>query len=170
MLDENGYRYNVGIIIINDRKQVFWAKRNGKDAWQFPQGGIKKGESIKLAMYRELKEETGIGSADVEILGRTKNWLYYDVPKNFIKKESRSSYKGQRQIWFLLRFNGLDTNIIFPQTRESEFDAWKWIEFSEAPNMVIQFKKHIYSSALLELAPMVFEPPKLEDIKIRLSL
>ena len=87
MLDENGYRYNVGIIIINDRKQVFWAKRNGKDAWQFPQGGIKKGESIELAMYRELKEETGIGNADVEILGRTKTWHYYDVPKNLIKKK-----------------------------------------------------------------------------------
>ena len=170
MLDENGYRYNVGIIIINDRKQVFWAKRNGKDAWQFPQGGIKKGESIELAMYRELKEETGIGNADVEILGRTKNWLYYDVPTHLIKKENRSFYKGQRQIWFLLRFNGLDTNIMFPRSRESEFEAWKWIQFSDAPNMVIQFKKHVYCLALLELAPIVFESPKLEDIKIRLSL
>ena len=170
MLDENGYRYNIGIIIINDRKQVFWAKRNGKDAWQFPQGGIKKGESIERAMYRELKEETGIGNADVEILGRTKTWHYYDVPKNFIKKENRSFYKGQRQIWFLLRFNGLDTNISFPQSRDSEFDAWKWIDFSEAPNMVIQFKKHVYCAALLELAPIVFESSKLEDIKIKLSL
>ena len=113
---------------------------------------------------------TGIVNADVEILGRTKNWLYYDVPTNLIKKENRSFYKGQRQIWFLLRFNGLDTNITFPRSRESEFDAWKWIEFSEAPNMVIQFKKHVYCSALLELAPIVFESSKLEDIKIKLSL
>ncbi|GIR48488.1 MAG: hypothetical protein CM15mP58_05850 [Burkholderiaceae bacterium] len=66
--------------------KFFWAKRNGKDAWQFPQGGIKKGESIELAMYRELKEETGIGNADVEILGRTKTWHYYDVSKEFNKK------------------------------------------------------------------------------------
>ena len=170
MLDENGYRYNVGIIIINDRKKVFWAKRNGKDAWQFPQGGIKKGESIELAMYRELKEETGIGNADVEVLGRTKGWYFYDVPKNLIKKENRSFYKGQRQVWFLLRFNGLDSNITFPRSRQSEFDAWKWIEFFEAPSMVINFKKHVYCSALLELAPIVFESLKLEDIKIRLSL
>ncbi|MDA9718853.1 NUDIX domain-containing protein [Betaproteobacteria bacterium] len=83
MLDENGYRFNVGIIIINDRKQVFWAKRNGKDAWQFPQGGIKKGESVELAMYRELKEETGIGNADVEILGRTKNLALLRRSKEF---------------------------------------------------------------------------------------
>ena len=170
MLDENGYRYNVGIIIINDRKQVFWAKRNGKTAWQFPQGGIKKGEHVEQAMFRELKEETGIGNTDVKILGRTKNWLYYDVPKNLIKKENRSFYKGQRQIWFLLHFSGLDANILFPKSRGSEFDAWKWIEFSDPPNMVISFKKHVYSSALLELAPIVFKSSKLETVKTRLSL
>ena len=87
MLDENGYRYNVGIIIINDRKQVFGQKGTVRMHGSSPQGGIKKGESIELAMYRELKEETGIGNADVEILGRTKTWHYYDVPKNLIKKK-----------------------------------------------------------------------------------
>ena len=170
MLDENGYRYNVGIIIINDRKQVFWAKRSGKAAWQFPQGGIKEGERLEQAMYRELKEETGIGSNDVKILGKTKGWLYYDVPKNLIKKENRNVYKGQRQIWFLLHFSGSDKTIFFPDSKNSEFDAWKWIEFFEAPNMVINFKKHVYSSALLELAPIIFKSPKLEEIKMRLSL
>ena len=170
MLDENGYRYNVGIVIINDKQQVFWAKRTGKAAWQFPQGGIKRGELIEQAMYRELKEETGIENSDVKILGRTKNWLYYDVPRNLIKKENRNFYKGQRQIWYLVRFDGQDKNIFFPYSQSSEFDAWKWVDFSAPPNMVIDFKKDVYSSALLELAPIIFKSSKLEEVKTRLSL
>ena len=165
-------RKGVGVALLNNNNQIFVAKRidNPNDFWQMPQGGIDKGENPLEAAFRELKEETGIGNADVEILGRTKTWHYYNVPKHLIKKENRSFYKGQRQIWFLLKFNGLDTNITFSQSEESEFDAWKWIEFFEAPNMVIQFKKQVYCSALLELAPIVFESSKLEDIKIRLSL
>ena len=95
--------------------------------------GYKKGESIELAMYRELKEETGIGNADVEILGRTKTWHYYDVPKNLIKKENRSFYKGQRQIWFLLRFNGLDTNIIFRDQESLSLTRGNGLNFPKLP-------------------------------------
>src|SRR3954462_6044867 len=109
MLDRDGYRPNVGIILVNPRNEVFWGKRVNQHAWQFPQGGIKHGETPVQAMYRELEEEIGLSRAHVRILGRTRAWLRYEVPEKWTHASahaaagSRASYRGQKQIWFLLR-------------------------------------------------------------------
>src|SRR4051812_30750766 len=101
MLDREGFRPNVGIILLNKSNQVFWGKRLHEHSWQFPQGGIKYGETPLQAMHRELYEEVGLHPEHVEILGRTRDWLRYEVPETFIRRESRGAYRGQKQIWFL---------------------------------------------------------------------
>ena len=96
MLDREGYRPNVGIILVNHKNEVFWGKRIREKSWQFPQGGIKYGESPAQAMFRELHEELGLKPEHVQILGRTREWLRYNVPEHFVRRESRGHYKGQR--------------------------------------------------------------------------
>ena len=120
MIDREGYRANVGIVVCNNKKKVLWAKRTNEDAWQFPQGGINEGESPKEAMFRELKEEVGLEPSHVEIIARTKDWLRYDVPKNWIRKDWRDRYKGQKQIWFLLRLTGHDSDVSLKNTKKPE--------------------------------------------------
>ncbi|MDP3304095.1 MAG: RNA pyrophosphohydrolase, partial [Methylotenera sp.] len=111
MLDRDGFRPNVGIILCNASNQVFWGKRIREHAWQFPQGGINYGESPEQAMYRELMEEVGLRPEHVKILGRTKDWLRYEVPTSWVKREWRGSYRGQKQIWYLLRMVGRDSDV-----------------------------------------------------------
>ena len=111
MLDRDGYRPNVAIVIVNSKNLVFWGKRIREHAWQFPQGGIHPGETPELAMYRELKEEVGLDVGHVRILGRTREWLRYEVPSHWIKREYRGSYRGQKQIWYLLRLLGHDSDV-----------------------------------------------------------
>lgn len=106
MIDRDGYRPNVAIILCNAKNEVFWGKRIREHSWQFPQGGINQGEAPEDAMYRELEEETGLKREHVKILGRTKNWLHYNVPSHWVKREWRGTYKGQKQIWYLLRLTG----------------------------------------------------------------
>ncbi|MDC0423075.1 RNA pyrophosphohydrolase [Methylophilaceae bacterium] len=151
MIDNEGYRPNVGIIICNNKKKVLWAKRVNEDAWQFPQGGINEGESPKEAMYRELMEEVGLSHEHVEIIARTKDWLRYDVPKNWIRRDWRDNYKGQKQIWFLLRLVSDDSNIFLEGTSKPEFDAWKWDDFWSPLDQIIDFKRDVYEQALNEL-------------------
>ena len=110
MLDREGFRPNVGIILVNARNEVFWGKRIREHSWQFPQGGIKHGESPEQAMYRELYEEVGLKPEHVRVIGRTRGWLRYEVPKHWIKREWRNTYRGQKQIWFLLRLVGRDSD------------------------------------------------------------
>ena len=162
MLDEHGYRPNVGIILINDRRQVFWGKRVREHAWQFPQGGIKTGEDPIQAMYRELEEETGLKPHHVEIIGRTRDWLHYDVPDRWVRREWRGHYKGQKQIWFLLRMLGQDSDVTLRCDFEKpEFDAWRWHEFWVPLDSVIEFKRDVYKLALTELAQFVFTEDEL---------
>ena len=156
MLDREGYRPNVGIILVNQRNEVFWGKRIREHAWQFPQGGIKQGESPVQAMYRELHEEVGLLPEHVRILGRTRNWLRYDVPRHFIRRESRGHYRGQKQIWFLLRLVGRDTDVCLRATRSPEFDAWRWSHYWVPLDAVIEFKRDVYQLALNELAGILF--------------
>lgn len=151
MIDRDGYRPNVGIILCNAKNEVFWGKRIREHSWQFPQGGIDKGESPEQAMYRELYEEVGLQSHHVHILGRTKNWLRYEVPTHWIKREWRSSYKGQKQIWFLLRLVGRDCDVSLRASGHPEFDAWRWSEYWVPLESVIEFKRDVYRSALNEL-------------------
>ncbi len=151
MIDKEGYRENVGIVICNDQRKVLWARRTGEEAWQFPQGGINKGESAEEAMYRELKEEVGLDPHNVEILARTKGWLKYDVPKSWIRRDCRDRYRGQKQIWFLLRFTGKDSDIFLKNTEKPEFDDWRWNSFWAPVDQIVDFKKAVYEQALKEL-------------------
>tara|TARA_E500000331_G_scaffold89721_1_gene85517 strand:+ start:126 stop:689 length:564 start_codon:yes stop_codon:yes gene_type:complete len=171
MFNQNGYRRSIGIIILNAKRNVFWAKRINEHAWQFPQGGIKKGETLEKAMFRELKEETGLDSSHVKVLGRTRKWLYYDVPTKLVKREWKNNYKGQKQIWFLLKLIGEEKNInLINKTGKSEFDDWVWQDFILPAKKVVDFKKNVYRKALLELAPYVFSKEELESVKVKLSL
>jgi len=153
MIDRDGYRPNVGIILCNHRNEVFWGKRIREHSWQFPQGGIKLGESPEQAMYRELEEEVGLQPGHVRILGRTRDWLHYDVPTHWVKREWRGSYRGQKQIWFLLRLTGRDTDVSLRASSHPEFDAWRWSEYWVPMEAVIEFKRDVYKRALSELEP-----------------
>jgi putative (di)nucleoside polyphosphate hydrolase len=153
MIDRDGYRPNVGIILCNPRNEVFWGKRIREHSWQFPQGGIKPGESPEQAMYRELTEEVGLLPQHVRILGRTRDWLRYEVPTHWIKREWRGSYRGQKQIWFLLRLTGKDTDVSLRACSHPEFDAWRWSEYWVPMEAVIEFKRDVYKRALGELEP-----------------
>ena len=159
MLDREGYRPNVGIVLANNLNQVFWGKRIREHSWQFPQGGIKRGESPEEAMYRELHEEVGLKPEHVQILGRTRDWLRYDVPHQWVRREWRTTYKGQKQIWFLLRMVGRDTDVSLRASGHPEFDAWRWNDYWVPLDSVIDFKRDVYERALTELARHLFGQP-----------
>lgn len=152
MLDREGFRPNVGIILLNQKNQVFWGKRIRTHSWQFPQGGIKYGETPEQAMYRELHEEVGLTQEHVRIIARTRDWLRYEVPDHFIRRDARGHYRGQKQIWFLLQLVGRDTDMNLRATDHPEFDAWRWNEYWVPLEVVIEFKRDVYQMALTELA------------------
>jgi putative (di)nucleoside polyphosphate hydrolase len=165
MLDKEGYRPNVGIILANSRNEVFWGKRVNQHAWQFPQGGIKHGETPVQAMYRELEEEIGLETSHVRVLGRTREWLRYEVPERWMRRArdggeaaacapvsfSRTLYRGQKQIWFLLRMVGRDCDVKLRASGHPEFDAWRWHDYWIPLENVIDFKREVYRQALIEL-------------------
>jgi len=152
MIDARGFRPNVGIIVCNRQGRVLWAKRVGQDGWQFPQGGINSGEKLQRAMYRELREEIGLTPQDVEILGSTRNWLHYQLPKNFIRQNTRPVCIGQKQKWFLLALKGDESRISLSNDNKiPEFDDWRWVSFWYPLNQVIDFKRDVYRRALTEL-------------------
>lgn len=163
MLDREGFRPNVGIILLNARNEVFWGKRIREHSWQFPQGGIKYGETPMQAMYRELHEETGLHPEHVKVIGRTRDWLRYEVPDKFIKREVRGHYRGQKQIWFLLRMVGRDCDICLRATDHPEFDAWRWNEYWVPLDAVIEFKRDVYQLALTELSRFLRRPAQRPD-------
>ena len=155
MLDKEGYRPNVGIILANQRNEVFWGKRVNQHAWQFPQGGIQGGETPLQAMYRELEEEIGLQPDHVRVLGRTREWMRYDVPEKWLRRDhsslGRGGYRGQKQIWFLLRMTGRDCDVKLRASGHPEFDAWRWHDYWVALEHVIEFKREVYRQALIEL-------------------
>ncbi len=152
MLDREGFRPNVGIILLNQKNQVFWGKRIRTHSWQFPQGGIDRGESPEQAMFRELHEEVGLLPEHVRILARTRDWLRYEVPDRFIRRDARGHYKGQKQIWYLLQLVEPDWNINLRATSHPEFDAWRWNDFWVPLDVVVEFKRGVYEMALTELS------------------
>jgi len=156
MLDRDGFRPNVGIILANAKNEVFWGKRIREHAWQFPQGGIKHGETPERAMFRELEEELGLKPEHVHIVGRTRDWLRYEVPDQWVRREWRGSYRGQKQIWFLLRLLGRDVDIRLRASDHPEFDAWRWHDYWVPLESVIEFKRDVYSQALNELSRYLF--------------
>ena len=155
MLDEQGYRPNVGIVLLNHHNQVFWGKRIKQHSWQFPQGGIDPGETPEQAMYRELWEEVGLQQEHVQIIGRTEDWLRYNVPDHWVRREWRGTYKGQKQIWFALRLLARDHSINLRATNKPEFDAWRWANYWVDLDSVIEFKRGVYERALTLLHPMI---------------
>ena len=153
MIDADGFRPNVGIILANTHGQVLWARRIGQDAWQFPQGGIRAHETPVQAMYRELKEEVGLESHDVEVLACTQGWLSYRLPKRMIRQNSLPICVGQKQKWFLLRMACPENRINVDGCDSPEFDGWQWVSYWYPLGKVVSFKKDVYRRALIELSP-----------------
>lgn len=151
MIDEEGFRANVGIVISNKQGSLLWAKRIGQEAWQFPQGGIKQGESPEEALYRELDEEVGLQREHVRILHQTRDWLKYRLPRNFIRRHSLPVCIGQKQKWFLLGLEVPEQEIDLTRSAQPEFDAWRWVEYWHPLQEVIDFKREVYRQALQEL-------------------
>lgn len=137
----------------NSHGQVLWARRvGGRDAWQFPQGGMNKGESPEQALFRELEEEVGLTADDVEILGRTRGWLRYRLPKQFIRAGQKPLCIGQKQKWFLLRILSDDDAVRLNLNKKPEFDHWQWVSYWYPLNEVVSFKREVYRKAMKELA------------------
>lgn len=156
MIDCDGYRPNVGIILSNDQGRLLWARRRHHNAWQFPQGGIRVDESPEEAMYRELFEEVGLRADAVKVLGRTQHWLHYRLPERYIRHENKPVCIGQKQIWFMLHMQAGEDQIRFDCSDRPEFDSWRWVSYWYPMHKVIAFKKDVYAKALRELAPLVF--------------
>lgn len=153
MIDANGFRANVGIILCNDAGRLFWARRVGMDAWQFPQGGIKRHESPEAAMYRELHEEVGLQASQVEIIGQTRRWLRYRLPERFVRTNRHPVCIGQKQKWFAVRLIGDDSLVDLNRVERPEFDDWRWVSYWRPVRDVVAFKRNVYRKALTELAP-----------------
>ena len=151
MINEPEYRLNVGIIIINDKGKLLLCKRKKIDSWQFPQGGIDNNETSLQAAKRELFEEVGIRANCIRLLSSTEDWLKYDIPKkrrknHFLKKQ----FRGQKQKWFMFKLLK-DVNINFDNDPSNEFIDYKWVSYWYPLYTIIDFKKEVYRSALIQL-------------------
>ncbi|MBT8081480.1 MAG: RNA pyrophosphohydrolase [Gammaproteobacteria bacterium] len=154
-IDAEGFRANVGIILVNAENKLLLGGRVGAKGWQFPQGGMFAGEEPEQAMYRELREEVGLEPHDVELLGATSDWLRYRLPDKFVRKRSKPLCIGQKQRWFLLRMLCADDRLRFDRGDKPEFDRVRWVQFWRPVNDVIYFKRRVYARALYELGPLV---------------
>ena len=161
VIDNEGFRPNVGIVICNHDDQVLWGRRiNGRDSWQFPQGGVHRDESPEQAMYRELEEEVGLLPAAVTVLGRTSGWLRYRLPKKYVRKTESPVCIGQKQVWFLLRLVAPESEIRLDAHEDPEFDHWRWVSFWYPVTAVVDFKQEVYRQALTQLAARLSPPRK----------
>ncbi|WP_154223561.1 RNA pyrophosphohydrolase [Marinicella rhabdoformis] len=151
MVDRDGFRPNVGIILLDDNGQVFWAKRTRGNGWQFPQGGINNDESAEEAMFRELYEEVGLRPQHVDVLGCTPGWLKYELPKKFHKRDSDPLFVGQKQVYYLLKLIEHESVVDFNKTDSPEFESYRWVDFWYPAHNVIHFKRPVYKRALKHL-------------------
>jgi putative (di)nucleoside polyphosphate hydrolase len=156
MVDADGFRPNVGIVLSNNLGQVLWARRiGGQDAWQFPQGGIDENESVEEALFRELFEEVGLEADSVKILARTDGWLRYRLPRRMRRYNSSPGFQGQKQKWFLLQMLCDDARVQMDVSDKPEFDSWRWVSYWYPLGQVVAFKRDVYRCALKELAPHI---------------
>ncbi len=155
MIDTDGFRANVGIVICNKIGQVFWARRYGQHSWQFPQGGIDEGETVEQAMYRELHEEVGLTPKDVSILSVTRNWVRYKLPKRLIRQGSNPVCIGQKQKWYLLQLDCQDKDVDVLNSGHPEFDDWRWVSYWYPVRNVVSFKRDVYRRVMKEFAGTV---------------
>jgi putative (di)nucleoside polyphosphate hydrolase len=165
VIDAEGFRANVGIVLMrangaggakNHGSRVFLGRRSGGRGWQFPQGGVREGEPVEEALYRELAEEIGIERHSVELLGQTTEWLRYRLPPRYIRRQQQPLCIGQKQRWFLLRLKADPVSFDFERTSEPEFEHWRWASWWEPVREVIFFKRPVYAAALTELAASAF--------------
>ena len=152
LVDDKGYRLNVGIILTNAQCKLFWGQRVQLDAWQFPQGGLLNSETPMDGMYRELYEETGLHKDDVEVIAESSNWYSYELPKQFIRNHQTPVVIGQKQKWFLLRLLSSDDQINLTRSEKPEFANWTWVDYWSPIDEVIYFKQEVYKAALNEFA------------------
>ncbi len=154
-IDAEGFRANVGIILVNAENKLMLGGRVGAKGWQFPQGGMVEGEAPEQAMFRELHEEVGLLPDDVDVLGVTQDWLRYRLPDKFIRRHSKPLCIGQKQRWFMLRLVSSEDRVRFDCGEKPEFDRCRWVSFWRPVNEVIYFKRRVYVRALHELGPCV---------------
>lgn len=153
MLDADGYRPNVGIILANPQGNLLWTRRiGGQDAWQFPQGGIDSNEAPEHALYRELMEEVGLDNDHVSVLGVTSGWLRYRLPTKLVRQKSPQCI-GQKQKWYLLEMKADEGCIDLNASKKPEFDTWDWVSYWYPLSKVVSFKREVYRKALKELSP-----------------
>lgn len=156
---DDGYRPNIGIVLMNRVGKVLWARRTSRDGWQFPQGGIKRDESLDDALFRELYEEVGLENHQVDMLAHTSRWLRYDLPKTYLKRSrqqrGKTRFRGQKQIWCLLALRGDDSQVCLSASRRPEFDKWVWADWWFAVQQIVEFKRPVYESVWLELNPFI---------------
>ncbi|EIL96746.1 putative (di)nucleoside polyphosphate hydrolase [Rhodanobacter glycinis] len=155
IIDADGYRPNVGIVLLNGAGQLFWARRVRRDGWQFPQGGMRSDETPLEAMYRELEEETGLEPQHVEVVAVTRGWLRYRLPNRYVRHHQRPICIGQKQVWFLLRLVGEEDALRLDANEKPEFDIWRWVDFWYPAANVVNFKREVYERALRHFAPVV---------------
>lgn len=163
MLDINGFRLNVGIVLINSNNQVLLAKRYGQNGWQLPQGGVNDNEKIEQALYRELTEEIGLSKEDVEFIGNTRSLLRYKIPEK-MRKKKEEGFIGQKQKWFLLKLIADESKIRFDLNNKPEFDDWQWVSYWYPIRMIINFKRSVYRKALKELSRYIYQEQKYNQL------
>ena len=160
VIDKNGYRANVGIVLMNQQKELFFAKRRYQSGWQFPQGGMHLGETPENAMYRELLEEIGLTKNDTELLSESSHWYQYKIPKKHLRKSKKGKILvfGQKQKWFLLKLTGSDEAISLTHASKfQEFDSWKWVDPTLPARQVIGFKQQVYEQVLTEFQTFFYQ-------------
>ena len=157
MIDSDGYRANVGIVITNDKKQILLAKRFKQNGWQLPQGGIDEDETELDALYRELQEEVGLDPSHVTLIAKTPKWLRYELPDEHVRRTQKPKCTGQKQVWYLLKLDSSDEEISLDLHDDVEFDDWKWVDYWSPVDEVINFKRDVYEDMLKALAPILFD-------------
>jgi putative (di)nucleoside polyphosphate hydrolase len=173
VIDTEGFRANVGIVLMRGDGRVLLGRRARGGGWQFPQGGMQTGETPEQSLYRELHEEIGLTAQDVELMGATREWLRYRLPARYVRRDQLPLCIGQKQRWFLLRLKDPSAAFAFTETSEPEFDESRWSNWWEPVREVIFFKRPVYVQMLQELSALAFPqgapplPPWWEEASAR---